>query len=120
MFRVPANGDKPSFLCLTRVRSRRRINTAVTMKTNRLITLGLTCGAGWWGSVVFGAGSRERLHLADDVLELAALLRVKYKEEATGQFGHANLITVLNANGEIVHQFVGLGQDIKPTVRDLE
>jgi len=61
------------------------------------------------------------LHGADDdVLELAALLGVKYKEEATGQFAHSNLITVLNANGEIVHQLVGLGQDINATVRELE
>jgi len=57
---------------------------------------------------------------SDDVLELAALLGVKYKEEATGQFAHSNLITVLNADGEIVHQLVGLGQDINATVRELE
>jgi len=57
---------------------------------------------------------------SDDVLELAALLGVKYKEEATGQFAHSNLITVLNADGEIVHQLVGLGQDINVTVHELE
>lgn len=61
------------------------------------------------------------LHGADDdVLELAALLGVKYKEEASGQFAHSNLITVLNDDGEIVHQLVGLGQDINATVRELE
>lgn len=61
------------------------------------------------------------LHGADDdVLELAALLGVKYKEEANGQFAHSNLMTVLNADGEIVHQLVGLGQDINATVRELE
>lgn len=61
------------------------------------------------------------LHGADDdVLELAALLGVKYKEEANGQFAHSNIITVLNGDGEIVHQLVGLGQDISPTVRELE
>jgi protein SCO1/2 len=57
---------------------------------------------------------------SDDVLELAALLGVKYKEEATGQFAHSNIITVLNADGEIVHQLVGLGQDVNATVRELE
>jgi protein SCO1 len=57
---------------------------------------------------------------SDDVLELAALLGVKYKEDANGQFTHSNIITVLNARGEIVHQQVGLGQDIKDTVRELE
>ncbi len=44
----------------------------------------------------------------DDILELAALLGVKYKEEATGQFAHSNLLTVLNADGEIVFQQPGL------------
>jgi protein SCO1/2 len=57
---------------------------------------------------------------SDDILELAALLGVKYKEEATGQFAHSNIITVLNGEGEIVHQLVGLGQDLKATVRELE
>ena len=56
---------------------------------------------------------------SDDILELAALLGVKYKEEANGQFAHSNIITVLNADGEVVHQLVGLGQDIQPTVREL-
>jgi protein SCO1/2 len=57
---------------------------------------------------------------SDDVLELAALLGVKYKEEATGQFAHSNIITVLDADGEIVHQLVGLGQDVNATVSELE
>lgn len=56
----------------------------------------------------------------DDVLELAALLGVKYKQEASGQFAHSNLITVLNQRGEIVHQTTGLGQDIQPAVRKLQ
>lgn len=61
------------------------------------------------------------LHGADDdVLELAALLGVKYKEEASGQFAHSNIITVLNGDGEIARQIVGLGQDINPAVRELE
>jgi protein SCO1/2 len=53
----------------------------------------------------------------DDVLELAALLGVKFKENAVGQFAHSNIITILNAKGEIVHQQVGLNQDIQETVR---
>jgi protein SCO1/2 len=57
---------------------------------------------------------------ADDVLELAALLGVSYKQDATGQFSHSNIITVLNANGEIVHQQVGLNEDIQKTVLALE
>ncbi len=52
----------------------------------------------------------------DDVLELAALLGVKFKENAAGQFAHSNIITILNAQGEIVHQQIGLNQDIQETV----
>jgi protein SCO1/2 len=57
---------------------------------------------------------------SDDVLELAALLGVKYKEEASGQFAHSNLITLLNADGEIVQQVAGLGQDTGEIVRQIE
>ena len=49
------------------------------------------------------------LHGHDDsVRELAALLGVKYKQETDGAFSHSNLITILNAQGEIVHQRTGL------------
>lgn len=49
------------------------------------------------------------LHGDDDsVRELAALLGVKYKQEADGAFSHSNLITILNPQGEIVHQRAGL------------
>jgi cytochrome oxidase Cu insertion factor (SCO1/SenC/PrrC family) len=51
---------------------------------------------------------RERWTLlrggADDVRELAALLGVNYAEDARGQFAHSNLITLLNADGEIAFQ----------------
>ena len=56
----------------------------------------------------------------DDVLELAQLLGVRYQEDATGQFTHSNVITLLNAQGEIVHQQIGLNQDIRETVRFIE
>jgi protein SCO1/2 len=45
---------------------------------------------------------------ADDVLDLAVLLGVKFKKDAQGQFQHSNVITVLNAEGEIVFQETGL------------
>lgn len=45
---------------------------------------------------------------SDAVRELAALVGVKYKREADGQFAHSNLITVLTADGEIAHQRAGL------------
>ena len=53
----------------------------------------------------------------DDILELAAVLGVKFKKDARGQFAHSNLITVLNPEGEIVRQQVGLNQSIEETVR---
>ena len=40
--------------------------------------------------------------------ELAALVGVKYKQETDGMFAHSNLITILNAAGEVVHQRTGL------------
>ena len=54
--------------------------------------------AGW--TLLHGSG--------DAVRELAALLGVKYKQEAGGGFAHSNLVTILNAQGEIVHQRNGL------------
>ena len=56
----------------------------------------------------------------DDVLELAALLGVKFKQDARGDFAHSNVITVLNSQGEIVYQLIGLNQDVAETVRILE
>jgi protein SCO1/2 len=53
----------------------------------------------------------------DDTLELAALLGVKFKREARGQFAHSNLITVLNEQGEIIHQLTGLSQEVGETVK---
>ncbi len=59
--------------------------------------------------------ARERWTLlhgeADDVRELAALLGVNYAEDARGQFAHTNLITLLNAEGEIAFTHAGLKQD---------
>jgi protein SCO1/2 len=43
-----------------------------------------------------------------DIRELAALLGVSYKQDAIGQFSHTNLITILNPEGEIIHQRAGL------------
>ena len=48
----------------------------------------------------------------DDVMNLAALIGFKFKDDDNGGFSHSNLITLLNENGEIVHQHVGLNQNI--------
>jgi len=59
--------------------------------------------------------ARERWTLlrgaADDVRELSALLGVNYAADSRGQFAHSNLITLLNAEGEIAFQHTGLKQD---------
>lgn len=52
-----------------------------------------------------------------EVQELAMLLGVKFKKDARGQFSHSNLFTVLNAEGEIVHQHVGLNRDISEAAK---
>jgi len=44
----------------------------------------------------------------EDIRELAAVLGVQYRRDAQGLFEHSNLITVLDAEGEIVHQRSGL------------
>lgn len=56
----------------------------------------------------------------DDVLELAALLGVKFKADAQGQFSHSNVITLLNAEGEIAYQETGLNLQIDELVRQIE
>ena len=52
----------------------------------------------------------------DDVRELSALLGVNYREDSRGQFAHSNLITVLNPQGEIIHQQSGLNHDPAPSI----
>jgi len=54
-------------------------------------------------------GQWTLLHGSDDaVRELAALLGVKYKQDADGMFSHSNVLTMLNPQGEIIHQRIGL------------
>ena len=57
---------------------------------------------------------------SEDVLELAALLGIKYKKDARGQFTHSNVITVLNQKGEIVYQQLGLNQKAEDTLQAIE
>lgn len=54
------------------------------------------------------------------VMELAALLGVRYQPAAGGGFMHSNLITVLNSKGEIVYQQSGLNQDAETVVKALK
>lgn len=68
--------------------------------------------------------ARERWTLlrggADDVRELAALLGVNYVEDSRGQFAHSNIITLLNAEGEVAFQHTGLKQDPAPLIAAIE
>ena len=56
----------------------------------------------------------------DDVLELAALLGIKFKKDARGEFAHSNIISLLNGQGEVVLQQIGLNRDPQPTSYALE
>ena len=51
---------------------------------------------------------------SDDVLEIAALLGIKYKKDPRGDFAHSNVISLLENNGEIVLQQIGLNRDPQP------
>ncbi|HEU5396302.1 MAG TPA: SCO family protein [Verrucomicrobiae bacterium] len=57
---------------------------------------------------------------ADNARELSALLGVQYRKETNGQFAHSNVITLLNAQGEIVFQQTGLGGDTSAMARHIE
>jgi protein SCO1 len=51
------------------------------------------------------------------------VLGVKFKQGAQGQFAHSNVITLLNAQGEIVYQQIGLNpenQELVPRIEKLE
>lgn len=56
----------------------------------------------------------------DNIRELAALLNMKYKTELDGEISHSNIISVLNAQGEIIHQAEGLGVEPDETVNAIK
>ena len=56
----------------------------------------------------------------DDVLEFAALLGIKFKKDLRGQFSHSNVITVLDDDGGITRQIVGLNRDPSETVKAID
>ncbi|AKQ46158.1 hypothetical protein TH63_11780 [Rufibacter radiotolerans] len=57
---------------------------------------------------------------SDNIQELAAILNVKYRKALNGEFAHSNLITLLNAQGEIVHQQQGLGASPEETLTKMK
>ena len=54
---------------------------------------------------------------ADVVLETAALLNVRYRKDDQGNFAHSNIMTLLNAEGEVVYQLDGLRADPAPLLK---
>jgi len=52
--------------------------------------------------------------------ELAALLGVRYRPVTGGSFMHSNLVTILNAKGELVYQQTGLNQEPDAAVKALQ
>lgn len=53
----------------------------------------------------------------DQVLELAALLGVKYRKVSDTDYAHSNIITVLDEDGVVLHQQEGLGVDPAQSVK---
>jgi protein SCO1/2 len=58
----------------------------------------------------------------DDVLELAALVGVRYKPMNNGNndIAHSNMITVLDKQGAVIHQVKGFGEDLKTVLSVIE
>lgn len=54
-----------------------------------------------------------------DILELSALLGVKYKRISETDFTHSNMLTVLNQEGEIIHQRMKLGNETETIVNSI-
>jgi protein SCO1 len=52
----------------------------------------------------------------ETVREFANVLSVKYKEVSPMQFSHANIISIFNPGGELVHQQEGLGVNNNETI----
>ncbi|MBR9988325.1 MAG: SCO family protein [Gemmatimonadetes bacterium] len=53
----------------------------------------------------------------DSVLELAALLGVRYRRVGEADFEHSNIITLLDGSGRIVHRQIGLNAEPDALVR---
>ncbi|EGV44307.2 SCO family protein [Bizionia argentinensis JUB59] len=53
------------------------------------------------------------------VREFANVLSVKYKEISPIDFSHSNIISVFNAQGELMHQQEGLGVNNKETIASI-
>jgi protein SCO1/2 len=57
---------------------------------------------------------------SQDVMELAMLLGVKYRKTSETDYAHSNVISVLDKQGEVVHQQEGLGVDPQQTIEAIK
>lgn len=66
--------------------------------------------------------ARWRLYHGDRaaVRDLAMALGIRYKRDARGDFDHSNVISILDSQGVVRHQQVGLGQDPAASAARLE
>jgi len=63
------------------------------------------------------AGDWALLHGSEgDVRELAALLGFRFRLEKDGGYSHSNMITVLDREGRVNHQSIGLDADVSDAV----
>lgn len=53
----------------------------------------------------------------DGILDLAAVLNVKFKKEVGGDFVHSYVISILDPQGVVKHQQIGEGQDPSESAR---
>ena len=56
----------------------------------------------------------------DSVLELAVVLGMKYRKADETDFAHSNILTVLDAEGNIAHQQFGLGTNDEKTIAAIQ
>ena len=55
----------------------------------------------------------------ENTREFAAVLAVNYKKVSPLEFSHSNIISVFNANGELVFQQEGLGVNSDETIKKI-
>lgn len=69
-----------------------------------------------------GLGERWRLlrGTPDQVRELAAVLNVKYRKISATDYAHSNTITVLDADGTVLHQKEELGGGTESSIKALK
>jgi len=118
-------------LCPTLVRDLKALDAAMPAKTRAHTEYVLVTIDPEHDDAVALQAFRERMALdpkrwlllrgnAHDTQELAAVLGFNYGKGDGRNYTHSNLVTVLDGRGAIVHQQVGLGQDLSRAVATIE